>query len=1045
MIGRRVLGFVIASLAFANVLVTAGAIRAEGFYAAEQHEIGEHPIANAAADFDGDGRTDLIVAFEGAAGSAPGARLLLGGGTPPNALSPTGPVFTLADPPVDVVADDLDGDGDADFAVLTDTGSGGLLRIWHGDGNGGFLTGPTAATGAATPIRATAANFDGDTQADLAVVHQDAAGTLAILLGDGSGGYPPGLTSALAAGDLPWDVTAADLDSDGDLDLAVVDDANGPAGTIQGFVNDGSGGFVAGVAIPVADDPRAIAADDLSGDGQTDLIVVHRTPTTSNSGGYSLLHYLRRTAPGSFVLHAEEKTGQCPIDVAILDLDDDGDRDIALAHSNGQGCGWSEGQGSTFLLDTADAGDPTDDLLVAGSTFTVGHDARELAVGLFDGDGDRDLAITNRGRLSNLGIDISATMATIVNLRRRVNPSGVTIAFDDIVPLLGASAASLHLEADPGGVAAVGDFDRDGWADLFLSHRFGTDILINQAQPAAFGSGGDPFEAFDDTVTGIAGPRSASAAVVADFNNDAWPDVYVAASGIGPIDCDCIPPAQFVPGTHDPNDVCRVIPTANLGKLTNRLYLNDGDQDGTPGWDRTFTEVTVGVDDVRSTPLAGAPGFSEVTRGSTTTTVAGDFDRNGWIDLYSANFFNNGCGGGSNAKHGLENGLYLNQGVSGAGVLLPFADATATAGALGTLTTGDPDLSQGGSALAAFAADIDHDGWLDLYVANDNDLPDGSPLYINRGNDSVGAWRGFKEKAVAFGIEDRTPAGMGADIVDWNGDGHLELATTDGVGPQAGNIGCALFVQKPGLFALDQPSPGPSPSSSSVSAKMVIQQPPKIDLDPVDFPNPIGSAFGWHVGAEDLDLDGDEDIHLNSTAWVMDMLFRNDGTDSAGNPILASVGGRALGHRGDARAAAFADFDRDGRVDIFQINPAGPSDPWLPSSLFMNRSIPQRNWLHVRVLAKVPPTSGAPASVRRDGIGARVTVKADVDGVAGKETMVRVIQAGEGNSGSTGEATARFGLGNATSYDITVRWPDGTTTSRSGMTVINTRFTARQP
>jgi hypothetical protein len=118
-----------------------------------------------------------------------------------------------------------------------------------------------------------AGDFDGDGDLDLAVAN-DASNTVSILTNDGSGTFAQ--TSIPAVGSGPWSVAAGDLDGDGDLDLAVANRSN----SVSVLTNDGSGAFVETSTAALGSNPNDVAAGDLDGDGDLDLAVVLGGPNT---------------------------------------------------------------------------------------------------------------------------------------------------------------------------------------------------------------------------------------------------------------------------------------------------------------------------------------------------------------------------------------------------------------------------------------------------------------------------------------------------------------------------------------------------------------------------------------------------------------------------------------------------------------------------------------------------------------------------------------------------------------------------------------------
>jgi hypothetical protein len=129
-------------------------------------------------------------------------------------------------------------------------------------------------------------------------------------------------------------------------------------------------------------------------------------------------------------------------------------------------------------------------------------------------------------------------------------------------------------------------------------------------------------------------------------------------------------------------------------------------------------------------------------------------------------------------------------------------------------------------------------------------------------------------------------------------------------------------------------------------------------------------------------------------------LFRNLG-EQAFREMSAEAG---VDNDLDGRGAAMADFDGDGRLDLYQTN----ADQ--PALLYMNRTPGTGHWLEVKLVG----TRG-----NRDAIGARVTVE------AGGVRQIREVNGGNGYA-SQSTKVLHFGLGAAAKVEkLTVRWPNG--------------------
>ncbi len=442
-----------------------------------------NPYSVAAADLDGDGDQDLVstnvgshdltVFFQSGPRSFDPSPLVLGG-------LPT----TIA--PVSVVATDFDGDGDQDLASANFDGHD--LTVFFQSSPGDFAPSPLVLGGDSTinaPAALLVADLDGDGGQDL-VSADEGGDDLRVFLQHSLVSFAP--SPLLLGGSLTTEglaaLSAADLDGDGDLDLA---SANQFSDNLALFFQGSPGSFdpsprVVG-GLPATDGPRSVAAADLDGDGDQDLV-------SANFGKDDLTIFLQ-SEPATFesspIVLGDTPTREGPVSVAATDLD--GDLDLVAANSDGDDL-------TVFFQDGPGDYEPPFDL---GDPTTTKGPACVTAADL-DVDGDRDLVSAN------------------------FDGDDLTVFFQEgprsFAPLvLGGSLTT----KGPRSVAAA-DLDVDGDPDLVSANSEGDDLTVFfQEGPRSFAPlalGGSPT---------TKGPRSVAAA---DLDGDGDLDL-VAANLVG--------------------------------------------------------------------------------------------------------------------------------------------------------------------------------------------------------------------------------------------------------------------------------------------------------------------------------------------------------------------------------------------------------------------------------------------------------------------------------------------------------------------------------
>ena len=282
--------------------------------------IGQNANNTAVADFNGDGNADIALSLP----DANEIQVLLGNGDGTfTALTPIS-----VNEPYSVATADLNGDGNPDLiAEICATQS---LEILLGNGDGTFTQKSTPDVGGC-PSSVAVGDFNGDGIPDLAVALATDPGvpsTVTILIGNGDGTFTQKAESP-AVGDDPLSITVGDFNGDGVLDLAVANSFvdSGQPGTVTVLLGNGDGTFTPTASSPtVGILPYSVAVGDVNGDGKADLV-------TTNVGS-NTFSVLLGNGDGTFAAPLSPAAGTDPISGAVADFNGDGLADLAAADND---------------------------------------------------------------------------------------------------------------------------------------------------------------------------------------------------------------------------------------------------------------------------------------------------------------------------------------------------------------------------------------------------------------------------------------------------------------------------------------------------------------------------------------------------------------------------------------------------------------------------------------------------------------------------------------------------------------------------------------
>lgn len=541
--------------------------------------------------------------------------------------------------------------------------------------------------------------------------------------------------------------------------------------------------------------------------------------------------------------------------------------------------------------------------------------------------------------------DPKAPTAGITDILSRSESAGeASFRLEDVTSAAGIdflhfpSVRGNLLPEDMGSGLAWGDYDDSGYPDLLLVNIEGSLLDSSAAgRCALYRNDGDGTftDVTDEADLGCDGVGMAAA--WGDYDNDGHLDLYITRSG------------------------------------TNLLYRNDGDG--------TFTDIS---------GEAGVGGGDSFSAGA----VWGDYDLDGQLDLYVANYVhfvyepgderNTGLLHGTEVPHTLNpsayaplpNRLYRNNGDG------TFTDVAVEAG------VANPD----GRSLGAIWGDFDNNGLPDLYVANDISE---NALFLNRGD-------GTFENAGPRTLTADYRGSMGLAIVDHGGDGAFDILITN-------------WLAERNTFFRNML---PRQSASGDSVGLMFRE----IADYVGLGQPSLSAVGWGVGFTDFDNDAYADV------WVINghtfprvddptrlrpqrAQFFRQGPDAGFTEVSSGVlEGGTVPMVG--RGGAHADYDRDGRADLAMVvHGAQPV-------LFRNITSEPGRWLTVQLRQRGANTRA---------VGARVAVRTG--------DLVQTGMMGSSPSYlSQSPLELHFGLGEAEQVDeLIIGWPDGTVQVMGGV------------
>jgi hypothetical protein len=490
------------------------------------------------------------------------------------------------------------------------------------------------------------------------------------------------------------------------------------------------------------------------------------------------------------------------------------------------------------------------------------------------------------------------------------------------------------LETTGCGVAFY-DYDNDGWLDIYI---------VNGTRLEGFPAGQEPSSHLfknnrDGTFTdvtvkaGLVHTGWGQAVCIGDYDNDGFDDLF----------------------------------TTYFGK--NILYHNNGDG--------TFTDVS---------EKAGVAGDGK--RWNTGCTFV-DYDRDGRLDLFVANYIDMDLKTAPVPESGpcLYKGVMVACGppglVGGKNILYhnngdgTFSDVSEKAGIFS---------ASGTYGLGVLAADLDNDGWPDIYVADDSTA---SALYQNKKN---GTFVDIATEAgCALSADGKPQAGMGIAAADYDLDGNLDLVKTNFAGDTPSlyhNLGGAMFEDTTYQAGLGKHT----------------------------------QYLGWGCGFFDMDNDGWADILIcnghvypevaqlkTEVGYAQSKLLYKNLRNGRFDDVTLDAG-PGISVPTASRGCAFGDFDNDGDIDVV-VNAVNDYPQLLRCDTRTGN-----NWIKVKTIG---------TKSNRSGIGARLKCVTHPHDEKAPHQQIDEVRSSSGYF-SQSDLRVHFGIGKAEKVDLLeIRWPSG--------------------
>jgi hypothetical protein len=902
---------------FVTTFLSSQVVNASTFAAKVDFATGVGPYSTVIADFDRDGKPDIAVSNSGNNSVSVFRNISTIASITAGSFAAKVD-FTAGTSPHGIAVGDVDGDGKLDFVVPN--WDSNTISVFRNTSTAGTISAASFApkvdfAASSNPSTVAIADVDGDGKPDL-IVPNYSSNTVSVFRNIGTGGSVTTGTFAakvdFTTGSGPIGVAVADLDGDGKPDIVTT---NKITTTVSVFRNTSTNGsitsssFANKVDFTVGSNPYGIIAADFDLDAKLDLAV-------TNSGA-NTVSVLRNVSTGgtitsaSFSAKVDFATGSAPADMAVADLDGDGNLDLAVANTNSSTV--------SVCRNTAASGGITSNSFASKVDFATTVWPYAVAVNDLDGDGKPDIVVTNNGSTSisiyRNTISVPSVISFGVDMSKQIALGQLQAGDTVMVRTFTGVSHNKMLTVVPG-TSIYRDTVNFGNATGAMEYKFWKSRGLNDGQRyegaigpvAPYGNRVDtavtglktlPTVFFNnDSVIAIASVNPQSGAIGSSVTLTGYRFNPVASNNVvrfGPVKAPVTSASATsltvtVPSGASYGPISATDTTSHLTEFSTLPYrvifsssriinsssfatkvdftagtnpfglaIADVDGDGKSDILQTnYNSATVSV--YRNTSSSGAintssfAGKVDFTTGSIPYCVAvGDLDGDGKVDLVVAN--------------------------NAAGTISVFRN-TATSG---TITSGSfaarTDFTTGTNPWGVAIADVDGDGKLDIIVTNNGS----TTVSVFRNTSTPGSITTGSFAAKVDFTTGTSP--MGIAVGDIDGDGKLDFVVTNS---GANTVSVLMNTSSFGII-----------NAGSFAAK-------------VDFTTgsyPIGVVVG------DLDGDGKPEVVVANKTNSSISVFRN--TSTAGTITTASLAAKVDFAAGtNPYFLALGDADGDGKVDL---------------------------------------------------------------------------------------------------------------------------------